>query len=190
MNISPLELRQQQFRKSFRGFDPLEVTSFLLTIAEDYETALRERSELRTEVGRLRAALAEHRGAEDTLKVTLITAQKLADDIKASAAEEGRRVVRDAQGRADLLLEKTQARLDEAQRDIDSLRMKRKDVETSIESTVQTLRHALEFVREQETRERDDKVLLHRPRLDPALVDPMATIEIEVLDVDNQRRSG
>ena len=36
MNVSPLDLRQQQFRRAFRGFDPVEVTSFLLAVADDY----------------------------------------------------------------------------------------------------------------------------------------------------------
>ena len=43
--------------------------------------------------------------------------------------------------------------------------LKRKDVETSIEATISTLRNTIEYVREQEARERDDKILLHRPRL-------------------------
>ena len=38
------------------------------------------------------------------------------------------------------------------------------DVETSIEANITTLRNTLEFVREQEARERDDKILFHRPR--------------------------
>ena len=45
------------------------------------------------------------------------------------------------------------------------MKMKRKDVEVTLESTIQTLRNTLDYVREQESRERDDKILLHRPRL-------------------------
>ena len=44
------------------------------------------------------------------------------------------------------------------------MRLKRKDVETSIEATIQTLRNTLDYVRAQELREREDKILLHRPR--------------------------
>src|SRR5256885_376143 len=42
MNVSPLDLRQQRFRKSFRGFDRVEVTAFLAAVADDYEQALRD----------------------------------------------------------------------------------------------------------------------------------------------------
>ena len=42
--------------------------------------------------------------------------------------------------------------------------MKRREVEGSLESTITALRNALEFVQEQERRDRDEKILLHRPR--------------------------
>jgi len=164
MNVSPLDLRQQRFRKAFRGFDRVEVTSFLVAVAEDYEQALRETDRLRTDLTRMEAVLNEHREAERNLRNTLLTAQKLADDIKANAEEEAQRIVREAEGRSELLLQKTQARLEDVQREIDGLKLKRKDVETSIESVIQTLRNTLEYVREQDVREREDKILLHRPR--------------------------
>jgi cell division initiation protein len=164
MNVSPLDLRQQKFSRTLRGFDPVEVTSFMMAVAEDYEQALRETDRLRTDLTRMEAVLNEHREHERSLKSTLMAAQKLADDIKTHAEEEAKRILREAQSRSDLLLEKTQARLEDVQREIDGLKLKRKDVETSIESTIQTLRNTLEYVREQEVREREEKILLHRPR--------------------------
>jgi len=164
MNVSPLDLRQQRFRKTFRGFDPVEVASFLAAVSEDYEQALRETDRLRQDLMRMEAVLSGHREHEQNLQSTLMTAQKLSDDIKANAELEARRIIRDAEGRSDLLLEKTQARVEDIQREIDGLKLKRKDVETSIEANISTLRNTLDFVHEQEARERDDKILLHRPR--------------------------
>ena len=160
MNVSPLDLRQQRFRSSFRGFDKVEVTSFLAAVADDYEQALRETDRMRQDVSRLEALISEHREHEKNLKSTLMTAQKLADDIKAHAQEEATRVLRDAERRSELLLEKTQARLEDIQREIDGLKLKRRDVETTIESTIGTLRNTLDYVHELESR--DDKILLHR----------------------------
>ena len=164
MNVSPLDLRQQRFRKAFRGFDPVEVTSFLAAVADDYEHALRETDRLRQDLMRMEAVLNEHREHEKNLQSTLLTAQKVSDDIKANAELEARRIIREAEGRSELLLDRTQARLEDIQREIDGLKLKRKDVETSIEANISTLRNTLEFVREQEARERDDKILFHRPR--------------------------
>ena len=176
MNVSPLDLRQQRFRKSFRGFDPVEVTAFLAAVADDYEQALRETDRLRQDLMRMETVLNQHREHERNLQATLLTAQKLSDEIKGNSEAEGRRIVtaadaeakrliREAEGRSELLLEKTQARLEDIQREIDGLKLKRKDVEVTIEATIQTLNNTLEFVREQEAREREDRILLHRPRL-------------------------
>ena len=159
MNVSPLDLRQQRFRSAFRGFDKVEVTAFLAAVADDYEQALRDTDKIRQDMQRMEAIINEHRESEKTLKTTLITAQKLADEIKAHAEHEAQRIMREAEGRTELLLDNAQARLEAVQREIDSLKLKRKDVETSIEATIQTLRHTLDFVHEQDARERDDRVL-------------------------------
>jgi cell division initiation protein len=164
MNVSPLDLRQQRFKKSLRGFDPVEVNAFLAAVADDYEGALRETDRLRQELMRMQAMLDEHREHERNLQNTMMTAQKLSEDIKSNAELEGKRIIREAEGRSDLLLEKTQARLEDIQREIDGLKLKRKDVEVTIEASIATLRNTLDFVREQEARERDERILLHRPR--------------------------
>jgi cell division initiation protein len=159
MNVSPLDARQQHFSTALRGFDKVEVTSFLNALSEDYEQALRDTDRLRQELMRAEATIAQHREHEKSLQNTLMTAQKLADDIKAHAELEATRIIREAEGRSDLLLEKTSARLEDIQREIDGLKLKRRDVETSIESTIQTLRNTLDYVREQESREREERPL-------------------------------
>jgi cell division initiation protein len=164
MNVTPLDLRNQRFRTAMRGYDRVEVASFLAAVADDYEQALRETDQLRQTIDRLEAMLNEHREHEKNLRNTLLTAQRLSDGIKTNAEEEARRIIREAESRSGLLLEKTQARLEDVQREIDGLKLKRRDVETSIEASIQALRNTLEFVREQDARERDDRILLHRPR--------------------------
>lgn len=164
MKVTPLDLRQQRFRTVVRGYDRGEVSAFLEEAAEDYEQALRENDRLRQELSKSEAVLSEHRGQEKNLRNTLVTAQKLADEIKDMAQQEADRILRDAESRAELLLQKSQVRADEMQRDIDNLRLKRKEVETSLESIISTLYNTIEFVREQDAKHREDKVLLHRPR--------------------------
>ena|SRR5688572_32045090 len=162
MRIAPLDLRQQRFRTRMRGFDQTEVVAFLTEAADDYEHALREIDRLRQDLTRQEALLAEHRDREANLRNTLLTAQRLADEIKEAAQSESKLILREAQGRADLLLQKAQGRLDEIERDINEMRLRRRDVEGSLESSIQALYRALEFIRDQDRS--DDKVLLHRPR--------------------------
>ena len=116
----------------------------------------------------MEALLNQHREHERDLRDTLITAQRVSDEIRTNAEAHARQIVREAEGRSDLLLQKTQARLEDVQREIDGMKMKRREVETSLESTIASLRNTLEFVREQEQREREEKILLHRPRTSEA----------------------
>jgi cell division initiation protein len=162
MRIAPLDLRQPRFRTTLRGFDRTEVVAFLTEAADDYEHALREIDRLRQDLHRMESHLREHRDRETTLRNTLLTAQRLADEVKTAAQSEAKLIVREAQGRGDLLLQKAQARLEEMERDIAELRLRRRGVEGTLESSIQSLYHALEFIREQD--KPDDKVLLHRPR--------------------------
>jgi cell division initiation protein len=164
MNISPIDLRQQRFRTALSGFDKVEVASLLAAVADDYEQALREADRLRQDLSRMEAALSEHREHERNLRNTLLTAQRLADELRDNAEQEAKRIIREAEVRADLLVEKAQLRLDDIQRDIDGLRLKRREVETSLESTIQTLRSTLDYVRDRDGRDAEDKILLHRPR--------------------------
>ena len=192
MNVSPLDLRQQRFRRAFRGLDPIEVSSFLLAVADDYEQALRETDKLRQELARMEGVLAQHREHEKSLTATLMVAQKLAEEFKTNAEEEARRTIRDAQTRSDALLEKAQARLAEVQRDIDGLKLKRRDVETALEATIQTLRNSLEFVQAQDARDREEKVLLHRPR-EARYTEPVLDLTEEIVtfpELDSEAQAG
>lgn len=164
MKVTPLDLRQQRFQTVMRGYDRGEVNAFLAEAADDYENALRENDRLRQDLSKAEAVLNEHRGQEKNLRNTLMTAQKLADDIKETAQHEAARILREAEGRTDLLLQKSQVRVEEVQREIDGLRMKRREVETSLEGIIATLNNTIGFVREQDSRHRDEKILLHRPR--------------------------
>jgi cell division initiation protein len=166
MRVAPLDLRQQKFRTVFRGLDRTEVVAFLTEAADDYEHALREIDRLRQDLQRMEALLGEHREREANLRNTLLTAQRLADEIKDAAQNEAKMIVREAEGRADLLLQRAQGRLGEVERDINELRLRRRGVEGSLEASIQALYHALEFIRDQDRADEKggDKVLLHRPR--------------------------
>jgi cell division initiation protein len=164
MKVTPLDLRQQRFKTVMRGYDRGEVQAFLLSVADDYENALRENDKLRQDVARLDAVLAEHRGQERNLRNTLLTAQKHADDVKEHAQTEAGLIIREAEGQRDLILQKAQTRLEDVQREIDAMRHKRREVENDIESLVKTLNSTLEFIKDQDARSRDERVLLHRPR--------------------------
>ena len=47
MKISPMEIRQQEFTKKMRGYDPDEVQNFLESLAEEFEKLNSENESLK-----------------------------------------------------------------------------------------------------------------------------------------------
>lgn len=153
LSVTPLDLRQSKFGTSFRGFDRTEVTAFLLEAADGYDQALRENERLRHDVVRLEASISQYRELEGSLKSTLMSAQKIADDMRENAEKEATRIVREAEGRAEILMQRVMARQEDVQREIDGLRMKRREAEANLQGIISALHNTLEFIREQEQRE-------------------------------------
>ena len=160
---TPLDVRQAKFSSAMRGYERAEVNAFLLEAADGYEQALRENERLRQELVRLEASMSQYRELENTMKSALISAQKVADDMKETASLEAARIVREAEGRAEIVTHQAQAKLEDIQREIDGLRLKRRESEVAIESMIAALHNTLEFVREQEQREA--RIIPHRPLL-------------------------
>jgi cell division initiation protein len=167
ITITPLDMRQARFSTAMRGFDKDDVTTFLQEAAEGFDHAMRENERLRMEIVRLEASLNQFRELEGSLKTTLMSAQKIADDMRENAQQEAARIVREAEGRAEMTLLRAQAKTEDIEREIDGLRIKRREAETNLEGTIAALHNTLDFIREQDRRERDDRVVQHRPKIAP-----------------------
>ena len=154
--ITPLEMRQTTFATGWRGYSREAVRSFLVEASESYELALRENERLRHDIERLQGSIRQYQDLEGGLKSTLMHAQKVADDVRANAALEADRVVKDAQGRAELMMMAAQNRVEDAQREIDGLKLRRREAEANVESIIASLHATLEFIRDQQ---RDSRVV-------------------------------
>src|SRR5262245_5251896 len=86
--ITPFDMRQARFDSAMRGFDKEAVTAYLEMASEGFEQALRENERLRQEIGRMESALAQYRELESGIKNTMLTAQKVADDMRENAVQE------------------------------------------------------------------------------------------------------
>ena len=189
ISITPLDMRQARFTTALRGFDKADVTAFLQEAAEGFDLAMRENERLRMEIVRLEASLNQYRELEGNLKTTLMSAQKVADDMRENARkaaddmrenaqkaademrehaqQEAARLVREAEGRVELMVQKAQARTEDIEREIDGLRIKRREAESNVEGTIAALHNTLDFIRDQDRRERDDRVVSHWPKIAP-----------------------
>jgi cell division initiation protein len=147
VTATPLDLRTQQFKTSIRGFDRRDVSEFVASLATRYDEVLREADRLRDDLGRTQALVEEHREQERNLRATLMTAQKLADEIRLTAEQESQRIIGEAQARAAALVQGSAPSLEALEREVAALRARREQTTADMASTVAALRATLEEVR-------------------------------------------
>ena len=150
MRITPLDVRGHRFAVKMRGYDREEVQSFLNFVSEELEKVVNEASQLREEVGQLKASLGDHNERETILKETLFTAQKLSEEMKEEAKKEGRLVLREAELRGQRLVEQAQKKVSQLEDSIRGLKMERDSFERKLRSLLEQHLKLLEMHREEE----------------------------------------
>lgn len=100
--ITAMEIRNQQFKKAFRGYEKNEVKNFIMQLAQDYENLYSENAQLREKIQRVEYEIEKYRKIEETMNNSLILAQQTAEDLKNNARKE-----------ADLILEQSKNRIAE-----------------------------------------------------------------------------
>lgn len=124
MRITPLDIRQQQFNiRTFRGFDRQEVEAFLDDVALDYEQLLKESALLKEQLATLEERSRGIEDREKMLQETLVTTQRLAEEMKENARREANLLIREAELQGDKFLE--EARAEEAKIKAEILALKR-----------------------------------------------------------------
>jgi len=150
MKISPMDLQRQTFGREFRGYSKEDVRTYLNLLAEEVAAVQRERDGLEREVQHLRSLMEEHRERETILKNTLLTAQRVSEEIRQNARKQAESVVKEAELQADKLLELAQTRAHEVERGILDLRGQRSALRTDIRALVTRLTHLLDLQEEAE----------------------------------------
>jgi cell division initiation protein len=100
MHITPLDIRKQPFRKTMRGFDRDQVNTFLEMVAAEFESVIKQNSEMATQLKNAEQRLETYVKIEKTLNETLLTAQRATDDARMRAQKEAELIIKDAQIRA------------------------------------------------------------------------------------------
>ena len=81
MEITPLDIQQKKFHLTFRGYDRKEVDEFLDQVRDEMEKLVREVAELAEFRNTYDERMREFKSREETLKNTMVTTQRLAEDI-------------------------------------------------------------------------------------------------------------
>jgi cell division initiation protein len=121
MNITPIDIKQKQFRLKFRGFDMSEVDSFLEDVTAEMETLMRENDQLRTENIALEAALSGYKETEKNLRDTLMAAQKISEEMRLGTEKEAALKIKQAEMDAEELMRKSRAELAKLEQEITEL---------------------------------------------------------------------
>lgn len=103
--LTPLDIHNKEFKKSFRGYNEEDVDEFLDAVIRDYEQLYRENIEIKENLDRLNSKLEHFQHMENTLHNTLIIAQETAEEVKLNAKKTTQLMIREAEIQAQRLLD-------------------------------------------------------------------------------------
>jgi cell division initiation protein len=145
VRITPMDIRQQQFTvKMFRGFDTQEVDTFLEDLAADYEALLKENSLLKEQLQALEERLRGLEEREKVLHETLVTTQRLVEEMKDQARREAAVIIREAEVQADRIIEASRSAEGSLQSEIIALKRTRRQLVEGLRSTVEMYQRLLD----------------------------------------------
>jgi len=101
--LTSLDVVNQSFKKSMRGYDPAEVDEFLDNVAETLQTYAQMTKDLERELHAKEESLREYEKMKDVLHEALLMAQKSADEKVRSAQEQASKIIAEAKEKADMI---------------------------------------------------------------------------------------
>jgi len=108
MKLTALEIKQQKFERSLRGFDPAEVQAFLSVVSSEWEHMVAHNRELENQIQEMREKLDHYRKVEEALHETLQTAKESAEQRINGAKAEARNRIQKAELEADSIVNEAQ----------------------------------------------------------------------------------
>ena len=169
MRITPLDIRKQEFRKSFNGYDKNEVDIFLEMTAKEMEGLVRENREMEEGLKKLDMKIEDYRRMEKTLQDTLTSAQKTTDEIRRNARKEADVIIRKAKIQANEILEDATAKVRDLMNQIASLKNQRDgfiaQLRGFLSSQIRML-DEMERLKIKETKARENEEVTHPKKAD------------------------
>ena len=152
-NLTPLDIQKQIFNRTLKGYNIDEVRAYLHMVAEEIERLVKDVDRLARENAMLRDDLDDHSQRERILKDTLLSAQKVSEDVKANARKEAELIVKDAELLSERLVSQAMSRVADLERTIQDLKMERKAARNRLAMTVDNVQQLLALDEEQEATE-------------------------------------
>ncbi|MBC8375278.1 MAG: DivIVA domain-containing protein [FCB group bacterium] len=150
--LTPQDIRDREFKQSPLGYSKDQVNEFLEGLADELETLIRESNEIHIENKETRLALTTYMNVEDSLKETLLLAQKTAQETLKNAQNEADIIIRKANTEKEALLFTAHQDISQIQNELRKLQAQRDSMLIKLKSS---LRSNLEVL-EEEFSNKDD----------------------------------
>jgi len=151
--LTPLEVQKQSFNKSFRGFAADEVRAYLHLVAEELEHLLKDVELLARENQVMREEIAENSERERILKETLLSAQRVSEEMRANAHKEAELIVKDAELLSEKMIAQAMDRVSDLEKAIVDLKLERRAARNKVQSMLDTFQQMLILDAEHEANE-------------------------------------
>ncbi len=152
-NLTPLEIQKQTFSRVIKGYNSDEVRAYLHLVAEEIERLLRENDRYARENAMLREDLEDHSNRERILKDTLLSAQKVAEDLTANARKEAELIVKDAELLSERVIGQAMQRVADLEKSIGELKMERRAARNKLTTTIDMIQQMIVLDAEEEATE-------------------------------------
>lgn len=137
MALTPLDIHNKEFTRSFRGYDEDEVNEFLDQVIKDYEMAIREKKELKEKMEQLEEKLGHFTNIEETLNKSILVAQETAEEVKGNATKESKLIIKEAEKNADRIINEALNKSRSISMDVEELKKQAKVFRTRLRMLVE-----------------------------------------------------
>ncbi len=125
MNLTPLDIKKQEFKKSLRGYDPIEVNTFLEMVSTQVKSILSQNKDLKEKIVELETQLQDYKNIEKTLQETLLQAQETTGRSIENSRKEAQLILQEAEIKAGQILDKARMDLAKIKEDVSSFKAKK-----------------------------------------------------------------
>lgn len=144
MKLTPLEIKQQQFEKSLRGYDVADVQAFLTLVSNEYEHLLTKNKELDEQIEKLSDRVRHYERVEEALHETLQTTKESVAQKMDNARLEAKNITDKAQMEAESIISEANQQRNQIRQSILRLLDRRDEIIAGISSYLDNAKNSVD----------------------------------------------
>lgn len=165
------EIRQITFEKTMRGYRPEDVESFMENIADEFEALEKEKRDLEEKLYLLAEKVEQYKAEEESIKTTLINAQRLGESIVSDARVKADNVIREATIKKNDIISSAYNEIEGTEEILNRLRKEVSDFKRNILSLYKTHIESLSTLPDDKAEEQPEGVVEEAPAQEESVVE-------------------